>query len=251
MAIDAESDGETEKAIQLWEQVNLLAEKGADRQRAVNRIKHLSSNQSAVKYVVKTQSALGTPMEFPVFEVQEKPSSIMPEPQPQNPIDTIPLESEKKVDYRKLRDLLKAGKWEEADEETIDVMLQAANCQSQGFLDTDSLQRFPCRDLWTIDQLWGATSNGHFGFSVQKKIWEECGSPISDGEDWDRFCFSVGWQDSTGAYLYCSDLKKNPFISPKGEFPSMWAVVVSGGVLIEEEFSFLAQRLENCSTHQF
>jgi uncharacterized caspase-like protein len=41
MAIDAECDGEIEKAIRLWEKVNSLSENTADRQRAVNRIKHL------------------------------------------------------------------------------------------------------------------------------------------------------------------------------------------------------------------
>jgi uncharacterized caspase-like protein len=139
---------------------------------------------------------------------------------PQNPIDAIPLESEKNVDYRKLQDLLKAGKWEEADRETLAVMLQAANRESDGWLDANSLKQFPCKDLRTIDQLWVSASNGRFGFSVQKPIWEECGRPMFTGGDWDRFCVRVGWKDpATTAYVSYSDLQKNPLISPAGELP--------------------------------
>jgi hypothetical protein len=39
-----------------------------------------------------------------------------------------------------------------------------------------------------IDRLWVAASQGHFGFSVQKQIWQDCGSPMGPGKDWDRFC---------------------------------------------------------------
>lgn len=41
MAIDAECDREIEKAIRLWEQVNLLATNANDRRRALNKIRHL------------------------------------------------------------------------------------------------------------------------------------------------------------------------------------------------------------------
>jgi GUN4-like len=137
-------------------------------------------------------------------------------------IDAIPLESEKEVDYRKLRDLLKAKKWEEADSETLQVMLQVADRKSQGKLDADSCKKFPCKDLRTIDQLWVTASKSHFGFSVQKSIWEKCGSPKFDGNDWDRFCLSVGWQNRAAtAYLNYSNFKKNPSTSHAGELPGM------------------------------
>ncbi|MEO0874005.1 MAG: GUN4 domain-containing protein, partial [Bacteroidota bacterium] len=37
-------------------------------------------------------------------------------------------------------------------------------------------------------------SNDHFGFSVQKEIWEECGSPTSYNDDWEQFGDRVGWR---------------------------------------------------------
>jgi hypothetical protein len=403
MAIDAECDGEIEKAIRLWEQVNLLAE-GNDRQRAVKKIKHLSSNQSAARYVVKTQSSLGTPIEFPVFEVQEKSAPTAPELQPQHPIDTIlieskedveyrklrdlleegkwkeadqetwnvmcqvldkqqlqvkdlktypldaivkidelwaeasqdrfgfgaqaklwlevgqdksafeikvgwcpgpnkrqkdyekltfdldrtevghlpaffkswggggwswtqylldrvaqsidlvPLGSERDIDYRNLRDLLKAEKWRESDEETLKVMIKAANRDNQGYLDTDSLKLFPCEDLQTIDRLWTTASKGHFGFSVQIKIWEECGSPVTSNIKWAKFWSRIGWRNE-GRWACYEDLKFTIPVSPVGELPAMgWgggkgfgngALVFKGKGLV-----FIEQRRAQCQTSQ-
>jgi Caspase domain/Domain of unknown function (DUF4912) len=60
MAIDAESDGETHKAIRLWEQVNLLAEKGADRQRALNRIRVLMAQLAQFQTVSPVSTERGT-----------------------------------------------------------------------------------------------------------------------------------------------------------------------------------------------
>ncbi len=101
---------------------------------------------------------------------------------------TDDLPSEEGVDYTKLRDLLAAGKWKEADEETLTVMLKAAGRETEGYLDSESIENFPCTDLRTIDQLWIQYSKGLFGFSVQKRIWE------SVGKDYDKFGDRVGWR---------------------------------------------------------
>ncbi|CCI15460.1 GUN4 domain protein (fragment) [Microcystis aeruginosa PCC 9806] len=79
----------------------------------------------------------------------------------------IELKSEKGIDYTKLRDLLAAGKWEEADQETAKVMCQAAGREKEGYLDTASINNFPCEDVRTINQLWLHYSKGKDGFSVQ------------------------------------------------------------------------------------
>jgi hypothetical protein len=129
--------------------------------------------------------------------------------------------------YRKLAELLKAEQWEDADHETARIMLEVAGQTERGFLMPDDLTNFPCEDLLAIDQLWVEASQGHFGFSVQKQIWRECGSPMGPDKDWDRFCDRVGWKVK-GNYVNYSDLKKNPFISLKGELPERWNGVVSG-----------------------
>jgi hypothetical protein len=98
------------------------------------------------------------------------------------------LLSEKGVDYTRLRDLLKASEWQEADKETLVVMVKAASKGKEDWLDTNSIENFPCTDLRTIDQLWVKYSNGRFGFSVQKRIWE------SVGKDYEKFGDRVGWR---------------------------------------------------------
>jgi hypothetical protein len=143
--------------------------------------------------------------------------------QPTPATQEVELKSEKGIDYTRLRDLLKAGKWRDADLETWHRMLEAVGRGKDDWIRPDELRNFPCADLKTIDQLWQHYSVGKFGFSVQKKIWEACGSPTSSGKDWDRFCVKVGWRDETASrYLDYDELKANPDFSPTGEFP--WGV---------------------------
>jgi uncharacterized caspase-like protein len=85
----------------------------------------------------------------------------------------IDLASSRKVNYSKLRDLLKAKKWKEADAETFSVLLRAARKLKQGYLDPDSIEKFPCTDLRTVDQLWLHYSGNRFGISTQLDIWEK------------------------------------------------------------------------------
>ena len=84
----------------------------------------------------------------------------------------VSLVSAKGVDYRKLRDLLKAKKWKEANRETNRVMLKVASRESEGSLRLEDVENFSCTDLGTIDKLWVKYSNGKYGISVQKQIYQ-------------------------------------------------------------------------------
>jgi transcriptional regulator with XRE-family HTH domain len=204
MAIDAECDRDIERAIRLWEQIILLPTiDTTDRQLALNRIRDLMSRSSQSPTVLEP---------LPEIELSQ-PETY------ERAIDAVPLKSEKGVDYRTLRDLLKAGKWREANEETLKVMLKAANRESESWLNADSLKKFPCKDLKTIDRLWVTASNGLFGFSVQKKIWEECGCPMSYSGKWEKFLDLVGWKKNR-EWLSNFDLKLSLDFSPRGELPS-------------------------------
>jgi uncharacterized caspase-like protein len=124
---------------------------------------------------------------------QPTPSPVLRQTVP----DEDDLSSERGVDYTKLRDLLKAGNWKEADYETYLVMIQAVGKEENDYFELDELLNFPCTDLRTIDRLWVKYSNGRFGFSVQKEIYLSCGGK-ADGEyyeeAWDKFGVSVGWK---------------------------------------------------------
>ncbi len=99
------------------------------------------------------------------------------------------------MDYRKLRDYLAQGKWKEADEETRRVMLAVAKRENEGWLDVEDIDNFPCEDLRTIDQLWVKYSDGKFGFSVQKRIYQGFGGTREYNEEiWEKFGDKVGWR---------------------------------------------------------
>jgi len=172
----------------------------------------------------------------------------MPTPNQPGPYDYEPLRSEKGIDYTHLRDLLKAGKWREADRETYEVMIRAVGKESGRWFTEDELLNFPCTDLRTIDGLWVKYSQGQFGFSVQKQIYVETGNPL-DGEYHEdtylKFAERVGWIKDD-SWVYYRDLKANPSFSPTGEFPvGLWLIV--SWVEEFEVFSSLAPRLVNCS----
>ncbi len=101
--------------------------------------------------------------------------------------------TEPKVDYTRLRNLLAGGKWKQADKETANLVLKVANREEEGWLRNEDMEKFSCQDLSTIDALWVKYSNGHFGFSVQQRIWQEVGGKVDKATECllgDR----VGWR---------------------------------------------------------
>ncbi|MEA5579896.1 GUN4 domain-containing protein [Nodularia harveyana UHCC-0300] len=129
-----------------------------------------------------------------------------PPPNPLPASEEGGLRSSVGMDYGKLRELLAGGKWKEADTETRRVMLAVAKREKEGWLDDDSIDKFPCEDLRTIDQLWVKYSNGRFGFSVQKRIYQSLGGTREyDAEIWEAFGDKVGWRKG-GSWLYYKDI---------------------------------------------
>lgn len=158
------------------------------------------------------------------------------------------LSSEKNIDYTQLRYLLADGKWEEADEETLAVLFKAAAQEHEGFLDIESIETFPCIDLRTIDRLWVKYSNGRFGFSVQKRIWESVvresvGLKPSEYYYGMEFPDRVGWSVK-GDWL--SDLTYGEN-APEGHLPSYSRLDGHGWEFIRSTISSLASRLAKCS----
>jgi hypothetical protein len=115
------------------------------------------------------------------------------------------------VNYTRLRDLLAAGKWEEANGETIKVVSRIL---------WGKWEDIPCEDLRTINQLWLHYSNGKFGFSVQKEIYESLGGTRDYNEEVvEKLGDRVGWRKG-GSWLYnYSDITFNLELAPKAHLP--------------------------------
>jgi hypothetical protein len=135
-------------------------------------------------------------------------------------------------------------------------MLEVAGREKQGYLELEDIRQFPCEDLRIIDQLWVQYSNGHFGFSVQKKIYLEVGGKLleenlqrapwekvvastrlyarirgrvrnDEYEAYVRFSDRVGWRVNNDWISYSNAIFDTT--SPKGHLP-IGGVRVSGEV---------------------
>ncbi|MEB3150194.1 MAG: serine/threonine-protein kinase [Sphaerospermopsis sp.] len=185
------------------------------------------------------------PNPLPVREVRTPPPNPLPASEEEG------LKSDVGMDYSKLRDFLKAGKWKEADGETLRVMLAVAKREKEGWLDYESIDNFPCADLRTIDQLWVKYSDGRFGFSVQKRIYQGLGGTREYNETiWQKFGNKVGWRKEVwggwlgSGYVYYKDITFDK-IAPEGHLPRRIVEWRLGGVY-EWGSLMIFSRVETC-----
>ena len=125
------------------------------------------------------------------------------------------------INYTKLQNLLEVGKWQEADRETTTILLKAAGEKIEGTNTSMTLilgdEIFLRPVLRNIDALWVTYSKGHFGFSVQKRLWLEIGSKV-DYETECQLADEVGWRVN-GKWLHYSDLAFS-LDAPQGHLPT-------------------------------
>ncbi len=161
------------------------------------------------------------------------------------------LSSERGIDYNKLRNLLASGNWEEADQETGDRMLEAIGKESWWNVRSNDIDEFPCADLRTIDTLWVKYSDGRFGFSVQKRIWESVGGKPGEWgyAIYKKFGDRVGWYEEEVFNLTFN------YNAPQGHLPAMQRPMVTGvgenrgwwgGLRGRNLWGFLFSRVETC-----
>ena len=157
----------------------------------------------------------------------------------------VKLKTEKGVDYTKLSDLLAAGEWKKADIETANVMLEAANRKKEGWLREEDIDNFPCEDLRITSQLWLHYSNGKFGFSVQKEIYESLLETREYNHDiYQEFGIRVRWKREEN-WLNYSEIIFN-LNAPCGHLPAkMWSIGHNNFYRLGR-FSSLTQRLVTC-----
>ncbi|MBF2085397.1 MAG: GUN4 domain-containing protein [Thermoleptolyngbya sp. C42_A2020_037] len=129
------------------------------------------------------------------------------------------LGSEQDIKCIQLKTLLSQANWVGADYETYRLMLQMVDREVGQWIQIEELKNFPCADLRAIDYLWTSYSGERFGFSVQRKIYLDCGGKLDyrhDSGSWNRFLDCVGWQKEK-MEQYSREISKDWI--PEGHFP--------------------------------
>lgn len=91
------------------------------------------------------------------------------------------------TDYTQLTRLLATGNWQEADRETMAIILRVCDRTEEGYPKPSHIQKLPAADLQEIDRLWQHYSGGKFGFTPQKLLW------IQASQNYTDFCELIGW----------------------------------------------------------
>ncbi|BAY46928.1 WD-40 repeat protein [Scytonema sp. HK-05] len=128
----------------------------------------------------------------------------------------------KKYYLDELDNLLANEKWLEADKKTANFILYITMREKERYIDKESINNISCPDLRVLDSLWLKYSNGHFGFSVQKRIYEETGNNLRsyNEETYLRFARNVGWLGEKERWLDYEALTYNKDKAPRGHLPT-------------------------------
>ena len=155
------------------------------------------------------------------------------------PIKTYQTWASQVIDsrYARLETLLKAQDFRAADEETGKVMLAVAKRENQGWLRKEDAEKFPCKELRSIDKLWLKYSRGKFGISVQQQIYQSLGGTKEFNYDvWRSVGDRIGWRQG-GQWLSYRDLNFSQTapsghlpVPPERDFPDWFGVFGRGEV---------------------
>ena len=209
------------------------------------------SEETATPTEPQASEETATPTEAKPTEQSEVVAKLKPVASEEVEIPTvtrkIPLVSEQTgIDYTKLRNLLKEGKWSEADLHTyqlVEQIVKTAKRQNKHvFNELITIAKFSCSDVRTIDYLWTKYSDDKFGFSPQQDIWQ---SVNQDGDfstqTWRRFATKVGWKQgevaSSSGYKLYDELNFEPAKAPEGHLPWWFALPDEEQNVIKSLFS--------------
>ena len=150
------------------------------------------------------------------------------------------------IDYTKLRNLLKAGKWSEADIHTYQLVEQivksAKNNKKTTFIELKTIAEYACPDVRTVDSLWKKYSDSQFGFGPQQKVWQNVNQDGDfSAQTWRKFATKVGWKEgevsSGSGYLLYNQLNFEPTAAPEGHLPWWFALPDEEQKVIKHLFS--------------
>lgn len=184
-----------------------------------------NTRRRLLKYAVLASAGGGAAFIMRILTTSESPT---PEPTPTESPTPEPNDNIKQQ-IKRLEYLLSNGRWKEADQQTDRVMRMIAVPQAEDFYDhkkawiePEKIANLPCGTLQTIDKLWVNASNGRFGFSVQRNLWQSVGGvpdATKGGSTYNDLAEEVGWRDNDkwlpGYNALTFDLS-----APSGHFPA-------------------------------
>jgi len=180
----------------------------------------------ATRYGSPGLTLLGQALHHPVWEIQQVALRLLCEQRSSDARSILhvyepPLHSAVDQDYRPLREMLAQEDWRAADRETADRVIQMAGREGQDTLEPEDMCALPIVDLRTIDRLWTSYSQGHFGFSVQKRLWQAADMPLGAFKlrAIGQLCRRMGWRRGT-AWLYYDQLNFT-LSAPQGHLPGV------------------------------
>ena len=127
-------------------------------------------------------------------------------------------------DYKALEIALAQKRWQDADRQTLVILLKLTQREDQKCLDPSSIRELQFQDLCDIDRLWSVNSQGKFGFLAQRSIYQEL---VPDHQKLPRraiaFAKEVGWWSGSlrvfkvYTWLDFDDIRAKP-----GHLPALW-----------------------------
>ena len=119
-------------------------------------------------------------------------------------------------DYSRLQNFLMSARWRDANQMTRSLILKVGGGEKDGYLGEEKIQNFPDDVLQIIDDLWLENSNGKFGLSVQKQIYDRCNNNPQ------KFGDRVGWHVGD-RWISSSEIITDCDRAPEGHLP--WGIV--------------------------
>jgi serine/threonine protein kinase len=103
---------------------------------------------------------------------------------------------------KQLQEVLSFGQWQEGDRLTNQIILKIANKQRISELTSTDIAEIPCAVWMAINQAWTESSNHHFGWTIQKQIWQSLGGKLIYEADtywefaniYEKFADRLGWR---------------------------------------------------------
>jgi GUN4-like len=107
------------------------------------------------------------------------------------------------IDYNHLNNLLREGKYKEANTETNLIIFEKILEKKSGDLTREDMEkisekRFENKDILTINKIWNIHTDNNYGFNIQNCIFLQ--TYDIDDDSWeDKFLKEIGWKREEGS----------------------------------------------------